>query len=143
MARPQPATHSYRHQLTGTDDTMAIRSKITQAGLTGAALRTLRDRLDLTITEMARILGAGERTVIRKEQARSVLSATEADRAYRLAHTADLAAELIGDDAKAKSWLRTPSAYLGGEAPIAMLDSEVGTELVVQSLYAIAYGGVA
>jgi len=143
----RPRTHralqSYRLQLTGTDDTVAIRSKVTQAGLTGAALRALRDRLDLTITEMARILGAGERTVIRKEQERSALSTTEADRAYRLARTADLAVELIGDDAKAKSWLRTPSAYLGGEAPIAMLDTEVGTELVVQSLYAIAHGGVA
>ena len=55
----------------------------------------------------------------------------------------DLAAELIGDEAKAKSSLRTPSTYLGGETPAAMLDTEIGTELVVQSLYAIAYGGVA
>jgi putative toxin-antitoxin system antitoxin component (TIGR02293 family) len=56
---------------------------------------------------------------------------------------ADLATELIGDADKAKSWLQTPSTYLGAETPIGMLDTEVGTELVVESLYAIAYGGAA
>jgi len=134
---------SYSFRLTGTTDTVAIRKKLTHAGVTGGALRDIRERLGLTIAEVARILGAGERTVIRKEQQHTALSATEADRAYRLARIADLATELIGDADKAKSWLRTPSTYLGGETPVSMLDTEVGADLVAQSLYAIAYGGVA
>jgi putative toxin-antitoxin system antitoxin component (TIGR02293 family) len=138
-----PKGTAYTLLLAGTADSMTVRSKITHAGITGQALRLVRERLGLTIAEVARVLGAGERTVIRKEQQQSPLSATEADRAYRLARVADLATELIGDASKARSWLRTPSAYLGGETPVSCLDSEIGAELVSQSLYAIAYGGVA
>jgi putative toxin-antitoxin system antitoxin component (TIGR02293 family) len=134
---------SYTFRLVGTNSAVAIRKKLTNAGVTGGALRDIRERLGLTIAEVARILGAGERTVIRKEQQRTALSVTEADRAYRLARIADLATELIGDPDKAKSWLRTPSTYLGGETPVSMLDTEVGADLVAQSLSAIAYGGVA
>jgi putative toxin-antitoxin system antitoxin component (TIGR02293 family) len=134
---------SFRTHLTGPGDSLAIRKKITQSGVSGALLRSLRERLGLTIADMARILGAGERTIIRKEQQRMALSPTEADRAYRLARIADLATDLIGDEAKALSWLRAPSTYLGGETPLSMLDTEIGTDLVAESLYAIAYGGVA
>lgn|ERR1700676_2267686 len=138
---PTPA--SFRTQLTGSTDSLAIRKKITQDGLSGALLRSLRERLGLTIADMARILGAGERTIIRKEQQRTPLSSTESDRAYRLARVADLATDLIGDEGRAIAWLRAPSAYLGGETPLTMLDTEIGTDLVAESLYSIAYGGVA
>lgn len=138
-----PNGGTYRDLLAGTTNGVTIRMKVVQGGVSGRMLRAVRERLGLTIAEVARVLGAGERTVIRKEQQQAPLSATEADRAYRLARVADLATELIGDEGKAKSWLRTPSTYLGGEAPVGMLDTEVGTELVVESLYAIAYGGVA
>ena len=60
-----------------------------------------------------------------------------------LARVADLAEELLGDAERAKKWLKTPHRYLGGETPIAALETEIGADLVVESLYAIAYGGVA
>jgi putative toxin-antitoxin system antitoxin component (TIGR02293 family) len=134
---------SLRVQLTGTIETIAVRDMITHSGVTGGVLRAVRERLGLTILDVSRVLGAGERTVIRKEQQRAPLSVTESDRAYRLARIADLAIEMIGDEARATAWLRTPSTYLGGETPVSMLDTEVGTDLVVESLYAIAHGGVA
>jgi putative toxin-antitoxin system antitoxin component (TIGR02293 family) len=77
--------------------------------------------------------------MIRKDQAR----ASQSDRAHRLARVTNLATETIGNEARATSWLRTQSPYLGGETPVRMLETEIGTELVVASLYAIAYGGVA
>lgn len=140
---PQRASASFRAELTGSVDSLVIRKKITQGGLSGALLRALRERLGLTIADTARVLGAGERTIIRKEQQRMALSPTESDRAYRLARVADLATELIGDEGRAIAWLRRPSAFLGGETPLSMLDTEIGTDLVAESLYSIAYGGVA
>jgi putative toxin-antitoxin system antitoxin component (TIGR02293 family) len=140
VARPAA---SFRATLIGSENSLTIRKKITHEGIGGGVLRSLRERLGLTIAEVARVLGAGERTIIRKEQQRMALSPTEADRAYRLARVADLATDLIGDERKAVAWLRTPSTYLGGETPLAMLDTEIGTDLVTESLYAIAYGGVA
>jgi putative toxin-antitoxin system antitoxin component (TIGR02293 family) len=137
------AAPSCRVQLFGDVDTIAVREMITHHGVKGSALRGVRERLGLTIADVARVLGAGERTIIRKEQTHASLSATESDRAYRLARIADLATELIGDERKAAQWLRTLNTYLGGESPVDMLDTEIGTDLVVESLYAIAYGGVA
>lgn len=134
---------SFRKRLIGSTDAATTRQKITQSGVRGDVLRDVRERLGLTIADISKVLGASERTVIRKEQQRAALSATESDRAYRLARIADLAVELIGDEEKATAWLRTPNTYLGGETPVAMLDSEIGTEYVTQSLYTIAYGGVA
>ena len=141
-AVPQPAV-SFREGLLGSSETGAVRDAIAQSRATGTVLRDLRSALGLTIAEVAAVLGVGERTLIRKEQSGGTLSAAEADRAYRIARIADLAVELIGDREKARSWLKTPHRYLGGESPIAMLETEVGTELTVQSLYAIAYGGTA
>ena len=83
------------------------------------------------------------RGLIRKEQGKAALSPTEADRAYRLARIADLAIALIGSEPKAIASLRAPNVYLSGEAPVAMLDTEIGTDAVIESLYAIGYGGVA
>ena len=142
-AAPTPVFSSLRAQLVGATKIGTVRDKVTQGGVSGATLRDLRQRLGLTLADVSRVLGAGERTVIRKEQGKAALSPTEADRAYRLARIADLAIELIGDEQKAIAWLRVPSVYLGGETPVAMLDTEVGTDAVIESLYAIAYGGVA
>lgn len=119
-----------------------LRMEISAGKVTGARMRALRQGLDLTLGDVAHVLGSSERSVMRKEQSRSTLSVAEGDRAYRLARVADLATELIGDDERARRWLKTPHRYLGEQTPIAMLDTEIGTDLVIESLYAIAYGGV-
>ena len=59
-----------------------------------------------------------------------------------LARVSYLAIKMIGDENRAESWLRAPCTYLGNETPISMLDTEAGVDLVVESLYAIGYGGV-
>jgi putative toxin-antitoxin system antitoxin component (TIGR02293 family) len=84
-----------------------------------------------------------DRNVKRRESSSAPLSIVEADRAYRLARIADLAEELLGDAERAKKWLKTPHRYLVGETPIAAIETEIGADLVAESLYAIAYGGVA
>lgn len=105
-------------------------------------LRTLRVSLELTIEDAARVLGVAPRTITRKEHAETALTVAEGDRAYRLARVADLAVEMIGDESKAKAWLHRPSAFLGERSPLESLETEIGTERVLGSLYAIGYGGV-
>jgi uncharacterized protein (DUF2384 family) len=65
------------------------------------------------------------------------------ERTTTRAHVEALAIELIGDESKAIAWLTAPSAYLGGETPFAMLDTDGGANRVIESLYAIAHGGIA
>jgi putative toxin-antitoxin system antitoxin component (TIGR02293 family) len=111
--------------------------------VTGAALRTARERLGLETADIAHILGVAGRTVVRKERQRTPLTPTEADRVYRLARVADAAVMTIGDERKATSWLRTPNTALAGETPVSVLDTDIGAELVLESLYTLAHGGVA
>ncbi len=103
----------------------------------------MRRALNLTVEDITDVLGSSLRTISRKERGRNTLSPTEADRAYRLARVADLAVESIGDAKRATAWLSTPSTYLGHRTPLQMLDTELGTMYVEQSLAAIAHGGVA
>ena len=120
-----------------------LRVEIAGGKVSGARVRALRQGLELTLGDVAHVLGVSERSVMRKEQSHAPLSVAEGDRAYRLARVADLATELIGDAVRARGWLKTPHRYLGDQTPIAMLDTEIGTDLVIESLYAVAYGGVA
>jgi putative toxin-antitoxin system antitoxin component (TIGR02293 family) len=129
--------------LTKQAEPQRMQQAIASRSILGSDLRAVRANLGLTVDDVAKVLGVGSRTVTRKEQAKSALSVTEGDRAYRLARVADLAIDMIGDGGKAKNWLQRPNAYLGEKPPVQMLETEIGTDRVMESLYAIGYGGVA
>lgn len=135
-----PASGNFRSLLSPSSDP---RKAITDGSITGKRVRTLRTTLDLPISDVARVLGMSERNMMRREQGETALSVADADRAYRLARVADLAVELLGDTERAKAWLKSSHQYFGGETPVSMIETEIGTDLVIESLYAIAYGGVA
>jgi putative toxin-antitoxin system antitoxin component (TIGR02293 family) len=46
----------------------------------------------------------------------------------------------LEDEASAKAWLMQENRSLGGEAPLALLDTQVGYELVLDILGRIEYG---
>jgi putative toxin-antitoxin system antitoxin component (TIGR02293 family) len=50
------------------------------------------------------------------------------------------ATETLGSKEKARRWLTTKNRALGGVAPIAVLDSDVGLESITDVLGRIAYG---
>ena len=120
-----------------------LREAIVGSKVRGSHFREMRRALNLTVEEIASVLGSSLRTISRKERGRNTLSPTEADRVYRLARVADLAVESNGDAGRAALWLSTPSTYLGNRTPLQMLDTELGTTYVERSLAAIAYGGIA
>jgi putative toxin-antitoxin system antitoxin component (TIGR02293 family) len=114
-------------------------------GLPASTIAALRDS-GFGIDEIARVTANSTRTIQRYllEKRRSErLNLATSDRVVRLATMTLLATRLVGTRDKALAWLRAPSRYLGGVAPLEMLETEVGTQAVVQSLYSIAYGGVA
>jgi putative toxin-antitoxin system antitoxin component (TIGR02293 family) len=114
-------------------------------GLPASTIAALRDS-GYTIDEIARVTANSSRTIQRYllEKRRSErLNLATSDRVVRLAAITLLAERLIGKHDKALAWLRATNRYLGGIAPLEMLETEVGTQAVVQSLYGIAFGGVA
>lgn len=114
-------------------------------GLPASTIGALRDS-GYSIDEIARVTANSTRTIQRylleKRRAERLNLATS-DRVVRLATMTLMAERLVGTHDKALAWLREPNRYLGGLTPLEMLETEVGTQAVVQSLYSIAYGGVA
>lgn len=70
------------------------------------------------------------------------LSGTEQDRVYRAERVLERALQVLEDEEAAKTWLTRANRSLGGEVPLALLDTEVGYELVLDTLGRIEYGVV-
>lgn len=68
------------------------------------------------------------------------LSPGQSDCLIRLLRMIGLAEETFGNAGKAHRWLRLPTAVLAGNAPIDLLDTEVGARQVETLLGRIAHG---
>ena len=108
-------------------------------GLPYRSLDYIRQRLQLSLPEAARLLHVPLRTLARRKTAKK-LDVDESDRLYRLARIAALAVSVLGSEAKVVAWLRRPNRALGGETPIEMLDTDVGSRQVEDVLGRLEHG---
>ena len=96
---------------------------------------------DLTLKELALSLDLSPRSLQRRRR-EGKLAKYESDRIYRLARLIALAKRHIGDDDKARRWLKRPNRSLGGRTPFDLIDTEPGARAVENILGRIAYSGV-
>jgi putative toxin-antitoxin system antitoxin component (TIGR02293 family) len=68
------------------------------------------------------------------------LDARESNRVDRLAWIHALAMSVLEDKIFTLKWLTTPKIALGGEIPLKLLDTEIGTREVERLLGCIEYG---
>ena len=123
-------------------DPFLFHTGIVEREIPSNVLRIFRTSTDLTIDEIAMVVGISPRTIGRKEKSAAPLTTAQADRAMRLARVTHAAVDAIGDLQRAVRWLRKPHRALHGQAPLRLIASELGTELVFAALDRIAYGGV-
>lgn len=71
---------------------------------------------------------------------KATLSREQSDLVVRLARTQATADEVFGDRPQAHLWLREKNGALGGQTPLALLDTEEGGRLVEVVLGRIAHG---
>jgi putative toxin-antitoxin system antitoxin component (TIGR02293 family) len=98
--------------------------------LSGLTLKELADALDLSARSLQRRRRSGR------------LARFESDRLYRLARIVALAQQSLGSHERAMHWLKRGNHALAGVAPIAALDTELGSRQVENILGRIAYGGI-
>jgi len=96
----------------------------------GLTLKELAIALDLSPRSLQRRRGSGR------------LARHESDRLYRLARIVAIANDFLGDRERALRWLKRPNRALGGIAPVAAIDTELGARQVENILGRIAYGGI-
>ena len=67
-------------------------------------------------------------------------SGEQSQKLMRLALVLQRARKTFGNLDAAQDWLNSPNAALGGATPCSLLDTEVGTESVIDSLGRIEHG---
>ncbi|MGH9393630.1 MAG: type II RES/Xre toxin-antitoxin system antitoxin [Terriglobales bacterium] len=112
-----------------------------RAGLPAASAAALAQRLGLTQTESAAVLGMSARTLQRRLAQGARLTPVESDRVVRVAQVLAAAIEVLADQTRAVAWLRAPNRALGGAVPLAEITTGPGATAVQQVLGRIAYGG--
>lgn len=110
-------------------------------GFPPAVVEELMRASGLTLKELATALDLSPRSLQRRRRA-GRLARNESDRLYRLARIMALADEFLGDHERAIRWLKRPNRALGGIAPVAALDTELGARQIENILGRIAFGGV-
>ena len=107
-------------------------------GLPTASVEHMVDD-DLLSREEVYALIAPKRTWQLRKQRRKPLTASESEKAARLARVFALAIEAFQSPEKAAAWLRRPSRVLG-RVPIELLGSETGARVVEEELLRITWG---
>jgi putative toxin-antitoxin system antitoxin component (TIGR02293 family) len=125
-----------RYLRTETDLQAAIRE-----GFPQTVVAEVMDSAGLTLKELAASLDLSARSLQRRRR-EGRLARYESDRLYRLARIVALAKHYLGDEAIATRWLKQPNRALGGQTPLASMDTELGARAVENVLGRVAYGGV-
>jgi len=112
---------------------------IVREGLPARVLDALAGNLKLTRGELATALGIADRTLARRRK-EGVFTAEESAKLLRLARVAQRAAEVFEGGDAALDWLKRPNRALGGETPLALLDTEIGGDGVLDVLGRIEHG---
>lgn len=112
---------------------------------TGTPARTIphiASTLGISQDKLFELLDLPKSTVKGRISANGMLSPTEQDRVYRAEKVLARAVQVLEDEDAARTWLNRENRSLGGEIPLALLDTEPGYELVLDTLGQIEYGVV-
>jgi putative toxin-antitoxin system antitoxin component (TIGR02293 family) len=108
-------------------------------GLPKASLLELARFLKLTTSQVARLLPVTERTIQRYAKSKHFNRAVS-ERLLEIAQVAARGVEVFGDRDRFLAWLERPSLALGNRAPLELLASQIGTDLVLDELGRIEHG---
>ncbi len=103
-------------------------------------LEALRERLDLSTSEMADLVLISERTLSRRRK-EGRLEPDESDRVLRVQRLLLQARELFdGDESKARRWFHSGFSDLGGESPLSLARTDAGAREVERFIGRLEHG---
>lgn len=128
----EPVLHTFPRSVL---DWIALVRHGISAGAVDAAVRVT----GIGQSELARALDIPERTLARRKK-EGLLSPEESGKLVRLAQMVERAVYVFEDERAALSWLKSPNAALGGNIPLSLLDTELGSGAVLSTLGRIEHG---
>ncbi|MET3793631.1 type II RES/Xre toxin-antitoxin system antitoxin [Aquamicrobium terrae] len=118
------------------DLAMAVRNRLPLSALRGLSQAGMSEQ------EIEKFV-IPQRTRRHRADRQQPLTVDESDRAVRFLRIQSLAEQTFGDRDKANTWLRRPLLELGGEAPLAVAQTEAGARVIETILGKIAWGAAA
>lgn len=115
------------------------RAKAVAKGLPVSALRDLVADQAITMSDVARAIGA-RRTLDRRLKDDTPLSPRESDRLARFVTVLGLASEIFGNRAEAMRWLGEPKPELDDQAPLDLMQTDLGAHAVEDYVLQIRHG---
>jgi putative toxin-antitoxin system antitoxin component (TIGR02293 family) len=104
-----------------------------------SAVNAFGKRLGVEPAVLLKLIGITERTALRRK-AEGYLKPDEADRLLRIGRVLEEATRVFGEESRAAGWLSDPSPMFYNASPLQFLDSDGGTQAVMQELIRIDYG---
>jgi len=112
---------------------------LSKRGVPKSALSRLAKTLGFTTAHMATFLPVTERT-IQRYTPKQYFKAYVSEQILELAELAAYGLEIFDDKEQFLGWLNEPTKGLGGRAPVDLLDTRFGVEMVRNELIRIEYG---
>lgn len=110
-----------------------------RTGLPMSEFRALLGLLRIPEEELGRLLGISPATLNRRKKSRH-LATPESERIVRFARLFGIAMEVLGSEAGAREWLKTPNPGTAGESPLSYADTEFGAREVEDLLGRLDHG---
>jgi putative toxin-antitoxin system antitoxin component (TIGR02293 family) len=117
--------------------------KTMRGGILATVVPDMAAGFGLSQEGFARMLGLPVSTLKPHMAKNEYLTSSERDRLYRAEKVWQRALQVLGDENSVRQWVVRANRSLGGEAPLSLLDTEPGYELVLDTLGRIEYGIVA
>ena len=117
--------------------------KVMRHGISAQVILDVAGKLGISQDSLFESLNLPKSTMKARISKDQSLSNTEQDRMYRANRVWQRTVAVLEDEAAARTWISRPNRALGGEAPLTLLDTEAGYELVLDTLGRIEYGVVA
>ena len=113
--------------------------KLARQGFPKRLLLALAKKISLNIQELANILHISERTLQRYGD-NEIIKTEYAEKAVELARLYTRVEEVFGSMDKFKLWVKYPNFVFNGEAPVSLLDTSAGFDMVFKELGRIEHG---
>ena len=104
-----------------------------------AAVESVLSAVNISQSELGQALGIPERTLARRK-GKGVLKSETSSKLLRLARVMSRASEVFDGPAATIDWLKSPNAALRGNAPLHLLDTDIGAESLLDDLGRIEHG---
>lgn len=113
--------------------------RLSRKGIKKSALGNLSSALNITMKELAKLLPVTERTLQRRA-ANSLLNSTTSQQAILLGQLITRGTEIFGNREVFQQWVRQSNKALGNYAPLDIMDTAIGIQLVMDVLGRLEHG---